>query len=55
MRQKEGKRYLFVLNFQPEAVRYILKKEAVHLYTGKKVQGEQMLDKYGTAVYEFRK
>ncbi len=52
MRRKKGKKYLFVLNFQPEAISYMLKKKVIFLYTGEYAVGECVLEKYGTAVYE---
>ncbi len=52
LREKDGKQYLFVLNFQPEEVSFVLKKEMRLLYTGETLQGEQALPAYGTAVYE---
>lgn len=54
MRKKEGKRYLFVLNFQPEEVEYTLKKTGVLMYTGETVTGKCTLPAYGTAVYEIK-
>ncbi len=52
LRQKEGKEYLFVLNFQPHEITCILKKDATLMYTGKRQTGEFTLPAYGTAVYE---
>lgn len=52
LREKDGKQYLFVLNFQPDEVSFVLKKEMRLLYTGETLQGEQALPAYGTAVYE---
>ena len=52
LREKDGKQYLFVLNFQAEEVSFVLKKEMRLLYTGETLQGEQALPAYGTAVYE---
>lgn len=54
MRRKEGKSYLFVLNFQSEEVEYTLKREAVLMYTGEKYIGKCCLKAYGTAVYEIK-
>ncbi len=52
MREKEGRRYLFVLNFQPYAVEFTLRKKARLLYTKEEAQGRQKLPAFGTAVYE---
>lgn len=52
MREKEGRKYLFVLNFRPEEAEYILNQEARLLYTGEKAQRICRLAAYGTAVYE---
>ena len=52
VREKEGKKYLFVLNFQPEEVQYELKKEAIFMYSGELVSGLQTLPAYETAVYK---
>lgn len=52
MREKEGKRYLFVLNFQAEEIGFTLKKGMRLMYTGEQVKGMQSLSAYGTAVYE---
>lgn len=52
LRKKGEARYLFVLNFQPEEVFYLLKKEARLLYDGEKYNGKCRLPAYGTAVYE---
>lgn len=52
MRRKGGKRYLFVLNFQSETVKFTLKTEAVLMYTGESAAGECSLPAYGTAVYQ---
>lgn len=54
MRKKDEKRYLFVLNYQPETVAYRLRAEAVLMYTGEKVTGKCSLPAYGTAVYEIK-
>ena len=51
LREKEGKKYLFVLNFQAEEVSFVLQKEMQLLYTGELVQGRQTLPVFGTAVY----
>ena len=52
MREKDGKYYLFVLNFQNCDVGFTLKKKARFMYTGEETKGEQKLSAFGTAVYE---
>lgn len=52
LREKDGKQYLFVLNFQAEEVSFALKRGMRLLYTGDTAQGKQTLPAYGTAVYE---
>lgn len=54
MREKEGKKYLFVLNFQPEEAAFELKKNAFDMYAGQSVNGIQKLPAYGTAVYRIK-
>lgn len=51
LRIKEGRRYFFVLNFQPQPVYFRLNKPMRALFTDTEVQGVQMLDKFETAVY----
>lgn len=47
-----GKRYLFVLNYRPEAQNIILKKPLRNLLTGKEEVGAVSLEKYGVRIYE---
>lgn len=51
LREKEGKRYFFLLNYLPEAAKITLKKALVNLWTGEKEEGEIILDKYGVRVF----
>lgn len=51
-RRKVGKEYLFVLNYQNTQQTIILKKKVELLYNGQSVIGEQVLEPYGTAVYQ---
>lgn len=52
MREKDGHRYLFVLNYQAHEVFWELKVPAVLLYSGKSVAaGAQKLGAFETAVY----
>lgn len=55
MREKEGKNYLFVLNFQADKEEFMLKKRMRMMYTGEEVKGIQSLPAYGTVVYEIIK
>ncbi len=52
LRQREGKRYLFVLNFLENPQTITLRQSAILLYTGQQVQGEVHLAPFETAVYE---
>lgn len=52
MRRKEGKRYLFVLNYQAGPRTFTLHAPATLMYNGESVTGEVTLPAYGTAVYE---
>jgi len=52
LREKDRKKYLFVLNFQAQAASYLLKTDMKLLYTGETARGKQSLPAYGTAVYE---
>ena len=52
VREKEGNKYLFVLNFQDHEIEYTLCEKMTDLYTGDKAEGLQHLEKFGTAVYK---
>lgn len=52
MREKNENRYLFVLNFQSNEMKYELKKKMILMYSGETVSGTQTLPAYGTAVYK---
>lgn len=52
MREKDGRRFLFVLNFMPYEQTISLLKPSVLLYTGETVDGHVTLPRFGTAVYE---
>lgn len=52
LRQKNGRKFLFVLNFMEREVKYELKQEMKLLYDNSKVNGECSLPEFGTAVYE---
>lgn len=51
LQEKEGKKYLFVLNYGREKTTITLIHPAVLLYTGRTVQGDRILPPFGTAVY----
>ena len=51
LRKKEGKEYLFVLNFQAKPQKIVLNHAVEALYTGEPVSGEMLLPAFGTAVY----
>lgn len=50
VREKDGVKYLFVLNYMKEAAEIQLLKNAEDLYTGETVQGTITLEPYGTRV-----
>ncbi|MEY8355191.1 beta-galactosidase [Lachnospiraceae bacterium 54-53] len=52
MRVKDGKRFLFILNYRKEPAKVLLKREGRDLYTGETVKGESLLPEYGTMVLE---
>lgn len=53
LRRKDGRSFLFVLNFRPVEVSFVLKKKMRFLYEGIEVSGPQTLPAFGTAVYDF--
>ena len=52
MRERDGRRFLFVLNFQKEPQQITLKSDAVLLYTGETKRGTIVMSPFETAVYE---
>lgn len=50
MRQKDGKEYLFLLNFQDKEEKVLLKKEGRCLESGETVRGDICLEAFGTRV-----
>ena len=52
MREKEGRRFLFALNFMQTPQTITLCRKARLLYTGEETGGEVSLPPFGTAVYE---
>ncbi|MDR3336334.1 MAG: beta-galactosidase [Treponema sp.] len=51
LRESNGEKYLFVLNYSKQGTVITLKKELQDLYSGKAVSGRVELPPYGTAVY----
>ena len=52
VREKDGRQYLFLLNYSPKAVGAQLLRPGKNLYTGETVSGSLELGPYGTAVIE---
>ena len=51
-RKKGGRRFLFLLNYLPQAAEIALKSPGTLLYTGERVEGGYTIPAYGTAVFE---
>lgn len=51
VREKEGTRYIFVLNYDRNPAEIQLRKQVADLWTGESVSGPQMIEGYGTRVY----
>lgn len=52
LRRKDGRSFLFVLNFNAREVGFVLKKTVRSMYEGEEVSGAVRLGAFGTAVYE---
>lgn len=52
VREKEGKQYLFVLNYEKEPQQFTLKQPLTDLLAGETKSGETVIDKYGVCVFE---
>ena len=52
MREKDGQKYLFVLNYQAEKIEYTLQKPMLALYDKSEAYGNCTLPEFGTAVYK---
>ena len=52
MRERDGRRFLFVLNFQKEPQQITLHSDSVLLYTGETRRGTIVMSPFETAVYE---
>lgn len=55
VREKEGKKYLFVLNYQKEAVNIKLNKKMKELFCGESLQGSLTMQAYEVKVFEWEK
>jgi len=53
MQEKDGEKYIFVLNYMHHEMKICLKHSAVNLLTGEALEGEVTLPAFGTAVYRF--
>ncbi|MFQ6806337.1 MAG: beta-galactosidase [Lachnospiraceae bacterium] len=51
VREKDGRKYYFVLNYKKTPVKIQVKEALVDLYTGETVSGQVELDAFGTRVY----
>lgn len=54
LRRKDGRTFLFVLNYNAEEAVYVLKKKMVSLFDEQEAFGRVSLPGFGTAVYEVR-
>ncbi len=52
VRVKDGKQYLFLLNYSSKVEEITLKQTVKDLYTGQNISGDLMIDGYGTLVLE---
>lgn len=53
VREKEGRRYLFVLNYLAQPAEMVLKKAVRNLWNGDMEEGKRQVEGYGVRVYEF--
>jgi beta-galactosidase len=51
VREKDGKGFLFVLNYAKNPVTVTLKKEAVDLFAGNALAGKTEIEAYGVKVF----
>ena len=51
LREKNGEKFLFALNYQPKKMTIMLHQQMVSLFTGERLQGEVELAPYGVDVY----
>ena len=52
MREKDGEKYIFVLNYQAEKIEYTLQKPMIALYDKTEATVRCTLPAFGTAVYK---
>lgn len=52
VREKEGRRYLFVLNYLAQPAEMVLKKAVRNLWNGDMEEGKRQVEGYGVRVYE---
>lgn len=52
VREKDGQKYIFILNYSKESVSINIKTELIDMYTQSPVSGSVKLEKYGTRVYK---
>ena len=53
VRKKGETAYLFVLNYEPQAAKLVLKKPMEDVWTGETVSGEITMEKYGVRIYKW--
>ena len=51
VREKGGKKYLFVLNYSAEQAEITLKTDMRNLFTGEREMGQIVVEKYGVRIY----
>ena len=54
VREKEGRRYLFVLNYSAEQTEITLNKSLSNLLSEKREEGKISIEKYGVRVYKMQ-
>ena len=52
LREKDGRKFIFVLNYMPESKNIELKVSATALIKGEEIQGKLSLEPYGVEVFE---
>lgn len=52
VREKDGRRYLFILNYLAQSVEIMLKKSVRNLWNGEEESGKCEIEAYGVRVYE---
>ena len=54
LREKDGKRFLFALNYTGKTQVLLLQERVLSLFDGREAEGSYPLPAYGTAVFEVR-